>query len=251
MLHEAVGFMNLSVFMTVCLCVGQYQPIGSSYLAQPAYCLGEDVHGPVAAYGLQPGDIFLATDKALWSRVGHAIAGGPGLHHSGVVFALPNGALAILEAGPYNTATIQVLDPWKHMNDHVQAGDHVYIRRRKVPLTTDQSARLTAFALEQNGKPFATIRMLRQVTPLRTRGPIRTYFMGYPNGSRDKFFCSELATETCVAAGLMNRETARPSATYPADLFWGRSSNPYLDDHLCMDSGWFPPARWFPTPPCR
>ena len=83
----------------------------------------------------------------------------------------------------------------------------------------------------------------------RTRGPIRTCFMGRPHGDRSMYFCSELATETCVAAGLMDPETTRPSATYPADLFWGRSINPYLDHHLNMDASWWPPARWFPAPP--
>ena len=35
----------------------------------------------------------------------------------------------------------------------------------------------------------------------------------------------------------------------PRDLFFGRSGNPYLDRHLKMDSGWYPPARWLPGPP--
>lgn len=48
------------------------------------------------------------------------------------------------------------------------------------------------------------------------------YFIGKPHGdSRLSYFCSELVCESCVAAGLLNPETTRPSATYPHDLFYG------------------------------
>ena len=74
-----------------------------------------------------------------------------------------------------------------------------------------------------------------QVTPFRARGPLRTWIVGKPHGDRDDWFCSELVTESCVAAGLMDAATARPAATYPRDLFYGRSFNLYLDKHLCLD----------------
>lgn len=241
--------MNALLF-AVCVAAAQVSDVGpTSYLAQPGYCLEDVVLVPVEPCYVQPGDIFLSTDKALWSRVGHLIAGGPGLHHSGIFVALPGGGMGILEAGPYNTATIQILDPYRHMADHVNAGERVYIRRRRVPLTGEQSARLTAWALTQNGKPFAVGRMLRQVTPFRTRGPIRIHFMGQPQGDRDRFFCSELVIETCVTVGLLDSETTRPSATYPSELFFGRSFNCYIDQHLNMEPGWYPPARWFPALP--
>jgi hypothetical protein len=221
-----------------------------SYLCQPSYALDDVVRTPLELYIPQPGDIFLASDKALWSRVGHCLVGGPGVHHSGVIFALPGGGFGLIEAGPFNKADIRVVDPWSHMATYMASGERVWVRRRRVPLTPEQSARLTAFALAQNGKPFAITRMLRQVTPFRTRGPIRIYFMGRPQGSRDRFFCSELAIETCVAAGLLDPETARPSATYPREIFSGRSLNPYIDRHLIenMEPGWYPPARWLPHP---
>ena len=41
----------------------------------------------------KPGDIFLATDQRLWFRWGHLIAGANGVHHSGIVVALPDGEL--------------------------------------------------------------------------------------------------------------------------------------------------------------
>jgi hypothetical protein len=72
--------------------------------------------------------------------------------------------------------------------------------------------------------------------------------MGKIHGFRDSYFCSELVTECCVIAGLMDWETARPAATYPRDLFYGRSSNWYINKHLHMEEGWYPPARWVEFP---
>jgi len=219
-----------------------------SYLFQPAFCLDGGLRGPAAPYTPRPGDIFLATDQERWARVGHWMAGGAGVHHSGIVFRRSDGRLGLIEAGPFNSVIVEVMDPLDHMLRHVRAGDRVWVRRRCVPLTPEESDRLTAFAEAQEGKPFAVARLLAQVTPFRTRGPLRTWVMARPHGDRDRWFCSELVTEASVAAGLMNVETARPSATYPRDLFFGRSKNWYLDTHLDL-SGWAPPARWLDAAP--
>src|SRR5262249_2359710 len=82
-------------------------------------------------------------------------------------------------------------------------------RQRRVPLTPEQSARLTAWALAQNGKRFAVVRVGAQLTPLRSRGPLRTSFAGGPHGERRTYFCSELVGESCVAAGLGDPAGAR------------------------------------------
>ncbi len=224
-------------------------PLSGSYLYQPAYTLDHDLRGPASPYVPQPGDIFLATDQAQWARVGHRLCGGRGVHHSGIVFQRPDGRMALIEAGPFNKTLIEAMNPHEHMLNHVKAGDCVWIRRRRVPLTPAQAATLTVFLSKQEGKPFATLRMLVQVTPFRNRGLLRTEYMGKPRGAdRDRYYCAELVVESLVAAGLMNRETARPSATYPRDLFFGRSSNPYIDGHLGeLEPGWYPPARWMPA----
>jgi hypothetical protein len=147
-----------------------------------------------------------------------------------------------------NSVQVETLDPLQHMHNHVAAGDRVWVRRRRLPLTPEQSARLTAFAEAQDGKPFAVVRLAAQVTPFRSRGPLRTWFVGGPHGDRRSWFCSELVVECCVAAGLMDPATARPAATYPRDLFFGRSLNLYLDSHLDLEPGWWPPARWAEQP---
>jgi hypothetical protein len=117
-----------------------------------------------------------------------------------------------------------------------------------VALTPEQSCRLTAFALAQDGKRFALARLAGQLTPFRSRGPLRTWFVGGPHGDRRGYFCSELVCEACVAAGLLQPERTRPAATYPHDLFYGRSLNPFIDRHLDVNAGWEPPARWTDCP---
>ncbi|QEH34043.1 hypothetical protein OJF2_25760 [Aquisphaera giovannonii] len=225
-------------------------PATGSYLCQPSYSRDWETRGPLEWYSPQPGDIFLATDQRLWFRWGHLIAGANGFHHSGLVFRRADGRLGLIEAGPFNKTNVEVMDPYQHMMNHVQAGDRVWIRRRKVPLTPEQSARLTDFATAQEGKPFALARWFGQLTPLRTRGPIKTWFVGEPIGDRPRWFCSELVTECCAYAGIMDRKTARPSATYPADFFYPTSFNLYLNKHLRLeDQGWAPPSRWLPAIP--
>jgi hypothetical protein len=224
------------------------ESIQGSYLCQPAFCIDAVLRGPAGPYEPQPGDIFLATDQALWAICGHWLAGGCGVHHSGIMFRRCDGTMGLVEAGPFNSVKVEVMDPLEHIRAHVCAGDKVWIRRRAVPLTPEQSARLTEFIEAQNGKPFAVLRLVGQLSPFRSRGPIRTCFMGKPHGERDCFFCSELVTESCVAAGLLDPETTRPSATYPRDLFYDHSFNLYLDHHLKLAPCWDPPARWVECP---
>lgn len=249
--------MSLSTFGLLASCLlGQVNasaqapvpaPGPTPLLCEPAYCLDGAIRLPLHAYAPEPGDIFLATDQAYWAIGGHFVCGSKGVHHSGIMFARPDGTMALIEAGPFNTTSIRVMDPYEHMAKHVAAGDTVWVRRRRVPLTPDQSAVLTAFLSKQDGKRFATWRMLAQVTPLRSRGPIRILWMGKPQGpDRISYYCSELVTESLVWTGLMDAETARPAAMYPRDLFFGRSSNAYIDAHLDLEPGWYPPARWLP-----
>src|SRR5439155_14510205 len=121
----------------------------------------------------------------------------------------------------------------------------VWIRQRAVPLTPEQSAKLTEFAMEQDGKRFALIRLGQQLTLLRPRGPVKTCFCGKAHGpDRSSYYCAELVMEALVAAGLVDADTARPAATYPRDMFMDASLNPYLNKHLRLAPCWNPPARW-------
>ena len=214
-----------------------------SYLWQPAFCIDKALRGPPRAYVPQPGDLMLATDDNMFWGATHDWAFAFEPHGSGIVFARPDGGLAMLEAGPNDTFRCRNLDLLPHLQEYDAKGE-IWIRKRMVPLTPEQSCRLTEFALRQNCKRFAIGRLGAQLTFIRNRGPLRTWVLGKPRGDRRAYFCSELVTEACVAAGLVNPETARPSATYPHDLFFGRSYNLYLDRHLEINCYWEPPARW-------
>jgi hypothetical protein len=215
-----------------------------SYLYQPAFCIDEVLRYPAEPYVPQPGDIMLRLDHSTFWRVTHYMALAFDPNGSAIVFARPDGSPAILEAGPCDTMWVRTLDVVPHLKEYEDIG-RVWIRRRRVPLTPEQSCRLTEFALAQDGKRFALMRLGIQLTPFRTRGPIRTYFMGCPHGGdRRRYFCSELVSEACVAAGLLAPERTRPSATYPRDLFFGCSFNFFLNHHLDINAGWYPPARW-------
>jgi hypothetical protein len=174
----------------------------------------------------------------------HNLAGTSHPTHSMIVFARPDGTMGILEGGPHDTLKCRDLDALPHMKSYENEG-RVWVRRRAVPLTAEQSARLSEFALAADGQQFALGRLAVQLTPLRTRGPIRTALVGQPHGlDRPSYFCSELVVEACVYAGLFDRFTARPSATYPRDLYMDHSVNLYLNRHLKLAPCWDPPARW-------
>jgi hypothetical protein len=218
-----------------------------SFLYQPAFEMNQLRRLPAEAYVPQPGDIMLRLDRSIFWRVTHYMALAFDPNGSAIVFARPDGSLGILEAGPNDTLWVRTLDLLPHLQEYAAEG-RVWIRKRKCPLTPEQSAKLTAFALAQDGKRFALIRLGGQLTPFRKRGPLRTRFVGKPCGNRRSYYCSELVTEACVAAGLLDPERTRPSATYPHDLFYGRSWNPFIHKHLDINAGWHPPARWTDQP---
>jgi hypothetical protein len=217
-----------------------------SFLYRPAFSMDHELRGPATEYHPQPGDIFLCTGREMWAKLGHWAAGSGAPQHSGIVFARSDGRLALLEAGPDNSLHCGVHDLIPQLQNYADH-ERVWIRQRRVPLTAEQSAALTAFAERTEGKRFALVRMLLQVTPVRSRGPLRTEYLGGPHGDRFSYFCSELVTEACVAAGLLDPVTTRPAAMYPRELFFGRSTNSFIDNHLDM-SEWEAPARWTHCP---
>src|SRR5437016_3525013 len=81
-----------------------------SYLYQPAFAMDYVLRQPAEPYHPQPGDMFLCTGREMWAKLGHwaAFTGAP--QHSGIVFALPDGRLALLEAGPHNTLHCRAID---------------------------------------------------------------------------------------------------------------------------------------------
>ena len=123
--------MSLTLLGMLVPCLLRSRPPTGSYLCQPAFSRDWEVRGPVEPYVPQPGDIFLSSDQRLWFRWGHLICGANGVHHSGIVFARPDGQLGLIEAGPFNKTMVEVMNPYEHMAKHVSVGDRVWIRRRR------------------------------------------------------------------------------------------------------------------------
>jgi hypothetical protein len=205
------------------------------------------LRGPAVPYVPQPGDIMLATDRNWFWSLTHNLALAFEPHNSAIVFRRPDGTMAILEAGPNDCLWIRTMDMFDHLREYDAKGP-VWIRKRRVPLTDEQCERLAAFAAAQDGKRFALIRLGAQLTPLRCRGPLRTFVMGKPNDHQNAYFCSELVANACVAAGLLDPRKTRPSATYPHDLFYDHSYNLFNAIHLRLVRFWEPPARWTSCP---
>jgi hypothetical protein len=227
---------------------GAVAPPPGSFLWQPRYCIDWELVGPTRPYCPQPGDIVLSTDGSVFWKTMHNLAGTSHPTHSMIVFARPDGTMGILEGGPHDTLHCRALDALPHLFSY-EAEGRVWVRRRAVPLTPEQSARLTEFALSTDGKRFGLGRLGLQLTVFRTRGPVRTAFIGKPHGvERESYFCSEMVMEALVYAGLVDCRTARPSATYPRDLFFDASINLYLNKHLKLYPEWDPPARWTSSP---
>jgi hypothetical protein len=220
-----------------------------SFLYQPAFCTDAGLRMPPEPYLPQPGDIFLATDYRKLLQFGHWLAGAKDVHRSGIVIALPGGGLALFEAGPVDRDDVVITDLISQLQCYADK-EKVWIRRRAVPLTPEQSELLTDFAIRQCGKRFALWRMMSQCWPLRSRGTLRTFVIGRSNGDRCSYFCSELVVESCVAAGILDGAHTRPPATFPCDLFYAESCNPFLKLHFSPDinCGWCPPARWTDCP---
>jgi hypothetical protein len=221
---------------------------GIGYLYQTVYSTEEPLQGPARSYIPQPGDIFLCTDQLLIARIGHKLAGASSPHHSGLIISRPDGSPAMLESGPHDTLWVRVLDLGGNLGKYEDERETIWIRRRKTSLTAEQSKRLTDFAMTQNGKLFAWGRVIGQLTPFRSRGPWTEWVGGPHGGNRVSYFCSELVLESLVAAGLLDPTRTRPAATYPCDLFYGRSNNSFINDTLDINEFWELPAPWTRSP---
>jgi hypothetical protein len=239
----------LLVMLCACCVAVPEPPAGPGFVCQPCFEMEKDFRGPLQPYQPQAGDMFFSTDRMYIIRFGHALAGAHAPHHSGIIIQKPNGQYCTLEAGPHNCLTIKILDMCESLSGYEAKGNSVWVRRRSVPLTPEQSAKLTAFAMAQDGKRFALWRMLGQLTLLRSRGLLWTHAVGGPHGDRDSYFCAELVTECCGVAGLLDPNRIHPCCTYPSDLFYGKSPNHYVNETLDVNLFWDPPARWTRQPP--
>lgn len=193
--------------------------------------------GPHEPYQPQPGDIVFYAHDSLRSCVFYALAHTGKPYHVGVVVNLPDGRPAILESGPYDYVHVFLMDALPRMRSHPGP---VWVRRLRVPLTPEESARLSSFALAQTGKRFALFRILLEVTPFRAHGCLHSQLFGSSRIDRPSWFCSELAIAALSVAGRIDPHVIKPNTVYPRDLF---RDCPY-DLKPC----WEQPRRWVCDP---
>ncbi len=220
-----------------------------SFLYEPAYILDHKLRGEPRPYALQPGDICFAVNRHMFSRLGHQLSGAGLPNHSMIAFQFPDGRIGILEAGPHSRLVLEVNDGYAHLRQYEFDPARVWVRRRRVPLTVEQSDALTRFCLAQHGKSFPSLRLAAQLTPFRTRMPFKTAFVGKVDPMQETYFCSELVLTSLAVAGIVDSEPLRPSATYPSDIFYSASANRWVDRGVkLLHNDWDPPARWTHDP---
>ncbi len=170
------------------------------------------------AYVPREGDlVFFDDHNPFWTVLFLWAGTGPPLH-VGIVVKKEDGNLAVLEAGPDDTIWVTIQDLKTRLPKFVEDYQGtITVRRSRQELSAAQSEALTKFALAQDGKRYAILRLLIQGTPLRFRGPIRELFLARTDLDRSSWICSELVVAAGTVAGLFP-DTVKSNVTYPLDL---------------------------------
>lgn len=176
-------------------------------------------------YVPQAGDIILFRNSSVVARMAYYLTLSGSTTHVALVVARPDGTLSMLEAMP---------------GDPVAMGDlcqrvrayrgKVGVRRRKIPLTAEQSACLTEFACAQVGKPFNILGLFVPPVSFPFRiisGPVDLHCL-----HRSKWICTSLVLRTCLAAGLICPDRINPEGAVASDL----TGDVFLD----LSCGWYP-----------
>lgn len=168
----------------------------------------------VVPYYPQAGDMLLCDYfKPLHTWAFEKIGSGAPVH-SAIVFDRPDGTPAILDiTGPTTlNAHVQLLEVWPRLAAYPGA---ILVRRPRQPLTPEQSATLTQFALAQEGKRFAVARLALQGTPFRPR---TCRWWARTCLDRKCWICSELVAAAATVAGLLDPAQHFTNVLYPRDL---------------------------------
>jgi hypothetical protein len=198
----------------------------------------------VEPYYPQPGDLLLYDNFDKWLDLGFRLVGSGTPIHAAIVIARPDGTPAILEVGAHSQprafTETSIVDVWSRLAGYPGV---VMVRRPRRPLTGEQSAALTAFALAQNGKKFALGRLLLQATPFRPRVGLRRLLFARTYLDRKRWICSENAVAAATVAGLLDPAVHFANAMYPRDLAY--------DEHYDLSATYQAPVLWLADPdPC-
>jgi hypothetical protein len=191
----------------------------------------------VEPYVPHEGDMVLFNDHSRYWLFLYHLVGSDMPDHSGMVVRLPDGRPALLESAPDDGHLcglyVVMLEALPRLH---QCAGTIYVRRVKHPLTPEQSARLTDFALRHVGDRYALGRLLLQCTPFRARGPLRKALFGKTDLDRHAWLCSELVVGAGTAAGLFDPKVEKANAIYPRDLIY--------NDHYPLGDTWEDAGIW-------
>lgn len=191
-------------------------------------------NGAKMPYMPREGDLILYDDhKLIWTLL-FAYAGTGSPLHAGIVVKKADGQLAVLEAGPDDTIWVELIDLGPRLD---KFDGTITIRACKQPLSRAKSIALTRFALLQEGKRYAILRLLLQGTWLRPRGPLAP-FLAKTVLDRDSWICSELVAAAAAVAGLIDPVKVCANATFPRDLVDNRQHD--------LSAVWHDAAEWRP-----
>jgi hypothetical protein len=214
------------------LCAGTGEDDCPSYLIR---CPADTSH--CQRYVPQAGDlVFFDKPSRLWDLLDW-FAGTKPPDHLAMVVAMPDGSTRLFEAGPDADFYVFLSDIHTRISGYK---GRVYVRRLRCPLSPEQSCALTDFAVSQEGKRYSLLRLARQITPLRTRGPVRTKLFAATIIDRRRWICSDMIIAAGTVAGLFDARVMPASAVYARDII-----NDQVYDLSCL---YEPVARWSPCP---
>jgi hypothetical protein len=189
-------------------------------------------------YVPQPGDLVLFDDHNYWVTKVYRCCGTAGPLHAGLVFRQADGTAAILEAGTNAVQKVFVF-PLDNRLHHFHGT--ILIRRLRTALTPEQSHRLTAFCLAQEGKGYALGRLILHGTPFRPHGTLRSQLFGRTVLDRDRWICSELVVAAMTVAGVLDPQVYPANAMFPRDLCYDERHD--LSPHYESAALWYPQAE--------
>jgi hypothetical protein len=160
--------------------------------------------------------------------------------HSSIVVRRVTGELAILEDGAiyHHEATLQPLPDRLLVEFKTGSPARIWVRRRLVDLTLEQSRALTAFAEAQLGRPFSSnLRLVGMAVPGRPQAR--------STPDQKSWLCSEIVAQAIASAGLFPADAIHPQALTPRDMLRDHRVN--LSDYwsgICV----FSPTTAEPPP---
>ena len=185
----------------------------------------------------QAGDlVFFDRPSRIWDLMDW-IAGTQPPDHMGIVVVKPDGSPALFEAGPDATHHVFIMDAIPRL--HAFKGP-IYVRRLRCPLSSEQSCAADRVRPPPGRETHSILRLARQITPLRTRGPVRTKLFAATITDRRRWICSEIVIAAGTVIGLFDPKVMPGSAIYGRDVLDDRTY-----DLSCL---YEPYGRWSPCP---